>query len=121
MADAMEPSGGLHGDPSQSLIGGVMPPLFLTHLLRSHIEPYQRVAWFLFEAAEREQLLNLQALWRWPRSPSRFHPADRARTRDVDSTSNVDRPAVEVSCPSERQARTSGPARGCRREADRTA
>lgn len=49
-----------------------MPPLFLTNLLRSSIEPYQRVAWFLFEAGEREHLLNLQALWRSPFSPGWF-------------------------------------------------
>lgn len=65
-----------------------MPQLFLTHLLRLHIEPYQRVAWFLFEAAEREQLLNLQALWKSPLSPSWFYPADRTGAGDVDLPSN---------------------------------
>ena len=65
-----------------------MPPLFLTHLLRSHIEPYQRVAWFLFEAAEREQLLNLQAMCKSPFFPGWFHPASRTGTRKAHLPSN---------------------------------
>jgi hypothetical protein len=39
-----------------------MSTLFMTQLWRSHVEPYQRVAWFLCEAIEREQRLNLQAM-----------------------------------------------------------
>lgn len=39
-----------------------MSTLFFTQLWRSHMEPYQRVAWFLCEAIEREQRLNLQAM-----------------------------------------------------------
>ena len=34
----------------------------LTHLLRSQIEPYERVAWFVFESLEREHRLTLTAL-----------------------------------------------------------
>jgi hypothetical protein len=34
----------------------------LTHSLRSQIEAYQRVAWFVFECVEREHLLTLKAL-----------------------------------------------------------
>ena len=38
----------------------------ITDVLRSQIEPYQRLAWFLYEAAEREHRLNLEALSRAP-------------------------------------------------------
>jgi hypothetical protein len=40
-----------------------MAPRFTSvmDLWRSHVEPYQRLAWFLCEAAEREHRLNVQA------------------------------------------------------------
>ena len=34
----------------------------MTDLMRSHVEPYVRLSWFLYEAAEREHRLNLEAL-----------------------------------------------------------
>ena len=34
----------------------------MIELMRSQVEPYQRLAWFLYEAAEREHRLNLEAL-----------------------------------------------------------
>jgi hypothetical protein len=34
----------------------------VTDLMRSHVEPYLRLSWFLFEAIEREHRLNLIAL-----------------------------------------------------------
>ena len=34
----------------------------MTDLMRSHVEPYVRLSWFLYEAVEREHRLNLQAL-----------------------------------------------------------
>ncbi|WP_280151799.1 hypothetical protein [Piscinibacter sp. XHJ-5] len=39
-------------------------PVFLsmTDLVRSQVEPHLRLAWFLYEAIEREHRLNLQAL-----------------------------------------------------------
>jgi hypothetical protein len=39
-----------------------MSTMFLTQLWRSQFEPYQRVAWFLFEAMEREHRLNVKAI-----------------------------------------------------------
>jgi hypothetical protein len=39
----------------------------ITDLMRSHVEPYQRLMWFLYEAAEREHRLNLQA---WSATPA---------------------------------------------------
>jgi hypothetical protein len=38
----------------------------ITDVLRSQVEPYQHLAWFLYEAAEREHRLNLEALSRAP-------------------------------------------------------
>lgn len=38
----------------------------ITGVLRSQVEPYQHLAWFLYEAAEREHRLNLEALSRAP-------------------------------------------------------
>ena len=38
----------------------------ITGVLRSQVEPYQHLAWFLYEAAEREHRLNLEALSRVP-------------------------------------------------------
>lgn len=38
----------------------------ITDVLRSQVEPYQRLAWFLYEAAEREHRLNLEAFSRAP-------------------------------------------------------
>jgi hypothetical protein len=62
-----------------------MSTMFLTELWRSQLEPYQRVAWFLFEAMEREHRLNVQAMLEtstclpdWPRS------SERPGTRDAD-------------------------------------
>jgi hypothetical protein len=40
--------------------------LSITDLVRSHIEGYQRLVWFVCEAAEREHRLNLDALSRTP-------------------------------------------------------
>jgi hypothetical protein len=52
----------------------------VTELLRSQVEPYQRLVWFLYEAAEREHRLNLKALsdtpgallQAWARIPGTF-------------------------------------------------
>jgi hypothetical protein len=56
-----------------------MSTLFMTQLWRSQIEPYQRVAWFLFEAIEREQRLNLQAMLESSSVlPGWFSPAPRS-------------------------------------------
>ena len=41
----------------------------VTDLMRSHVEPYQRLAWFLYEAVEREHRLNLHA---WAATPGAF-------------------------------------------------
>ena len=42
--------------------------LSVVQLVRSQVEAYQRVAWFLVEWAEREQRVALRrfVLWRWP-------------------------------------------------------
>jgi hypothetical protein len=42
------------------------PFISVTELLRLHVEPYQRLVWFLCEAAEREHRLNLKALSETP-------------------------------------------------------
>lgn len=34
----------------------------MTHVVRSQVEPYLRLTWFLIEAIEREQRLNLHAM-----------------------------------------------------------
>jgi hypothetical protein len=33
-----------------------------THVIRSQVEPYLHLAWFILEAAEREQRLNMRAM-----------------------------------------------------------
>ena len=55
----------------------------VTELLRLHVEPYQRLVWFLCEAVEREHRLNLKALsdtpsaflQAWARMPGSVAPA----------------------------------------------
>ena len=61
-ADATGLSDASRGNSFVPEIGEAMSTLFLTQLWRSHIEPYQRVTWFLCEAIEREQRLNVQAM-----------------------------------------------------------
>jgi hypothetical protein len=34
----------------------------MTHVMRSHVDPYLRLFWFLHEAMEREHRLNIQAM-----------------------------------------------------------
>jgi len=36
----------------------------MTDILRSHVEPYVHLSWFLYEAMEREHRLNLEAYCR---------------------------------------------------------
>lgn len=66
-----------------------MSTFFLTEFWRSQLEPYQRVAWFLFEAVEREQRLNLQALLETTTGlAGGFRPPLGPGTRHADLPSN---------------------------------
>ncbi|WP_028998963.1 hypothetical protein [Azohydromonas australica] len=38
----------------------------MTHVIRSQVEPYLRLAWFILEAAEREHRLNVSAMLATP-------------------------------------------------------
>ena len=53
----------------------------ITQFVRSQVEQYQRVAWFLIEWTEREQRVALRSLATWTPPVRALHP--RLRSADV--------------------------------------